>query len=190
MVETIKYAEYEWFLWLNSFHSPTWDVVMLWVTHRFTWLPLYGYLIYYLFKNFRLNFWQNLLFITFSVGLSDRITSGLMKPYFQRFRPCHDPVIQPIVHVLGNCGGQYGFASSHAANCFALAMAFYLLNGSKKLSFFLFIWAIIVSYSRIYVGVHFPTDLLAGALVGTFITFLLFVFKTKINSNFFINQKP
>jgi undecaprenyl-diphosphatase len=180
MIETLKYAEYEWFLWLNSFHSPTWDVIMFWLTYRFTWLPLYAYLIYYLFKQYRSNFWQNVLFVGSSVGLADRITSGLMKPYFQRFRPCHDPAIQHIVHVVGNCGGQFGFASSHAANCFALAMAFYLLNSSTKLSFFLFIWAIIVSYSRIYVGVHFLTDLLVGALVGMAIAVLLYLIKQKL----------
>jgi undecaprenyl-diphosphatase len=184
MIETIKYTEYEWFLWLNSFHTPTFDVVMFWVTYRFTWLPLYFYLIYLLYKKFGKIFWQNLLFVALSAGLSDRITSGLMKPYFQRFRPCHDPAIQYIVHVVGDCGGQYGFASSHAANCFALATAFYLLNGNAKLTFFLFIWAIIVSYSRIYVGVHFPTDLLAGALVGILVSIVLFALKNKINVYF------
>ncbi|WP_394991349.1 phosphatase PAP2 family protein [Emticicia sp.] len=180
MIETIKYAEYEWFLWLNSIHSPTWDVIMFWVTYRFTWIPLYAYLVYYLFIKFRASFWQNLFFITLSVGLSDKITSGFMKPFFQRLRPCHDPAIQNMVHIVGNCGGEFGFASSHAANSFALAMSFYLLNGNKKLLFFLFLWAIIVSYSRIYVGVHFLTDILAGALVGILITTILFIFKINL----------
>ena len=182
MIETIKYAEYEWFLWLNSFHSPVWDVTMFWVTYRFTWLPLYAYLIYYLFIRYRINFWQNLLFVALSVGFSDKFTSGFMKPYFHRFRPCHDPAIQHIVHVVGDCGGQFGFASSHAANCFALATAFFLLNGNRSLTFFLFLWAIIVSYSRIYVGVHFPTDLIIGAIVGIIITIILWIFKNLITS--------
>jgi undecaprenyl-diphosphatase len=111
-----------------------------------------------------------------------------MKPFFQRLRPCHDPVIQHIVHVVGDCGGQFGFASSHAANCFALAMAFYLLFSTKKLSFFLFLWAIIVSYSRIYVGVHFPSDLIVGALVGVMITILLWILINLITSNFKTNK--
>lgn len=188
MIETIKYAEYEWFLWLNSFHTPFWDIIMFWATYRFTWLPLYAYLIYYLFTKYRANFWQNLLFVALSVGLSDRFTTGFMKPYYQRFRPCHDPAIQNLVHVVSDCGGQYGFASSHAANCFALAMAFYLLNGSKKMSFFLFLWAIIVSYSRIYVGVHFPTDLIVGALVGVIISSMLWILKNFITYNFKTNK--
>ncbi|WP_188765268.1 phosphatase PAP2 family protein [Emticicia aquatilis] len=178
MIETIRYAEYEWFLWLNSFHSPLWDTIMFWVTYRFTWIPLYLYIIYYLFKNIRADFVLSILFVLISVGLADRITSGLMKPYFQRFRPCHDPLIQHIVHVVGNCGGQYGFVSSHASNSFALVAALIILFKNykidSKLPLFLFFWAIIVSYSRIYVGVHFPTDILVGGLIGFLIPFAIF----------------
>lgn len=178
MIETIKYAEYEWFLWLNSYHSPFWDTVMFWVTYRFTWVPLYLFIIYFLFKNIRQDFVISLLFVLISVGLADRITSGLMKPYFQRLRPCHDPMIQHIVHLVGNCGGQYGFASSHASNCFALVAALFILFKTHKVEtkmlLFLSIWAIIVSYSRIYVGVHFPTDILFGGLIGFLIAFALY----------------
>lgn len=178
MIETIRYAEYEWFLWLNSFHSPFWDTMMFWVTYRFTWIPLYLYIIYFLFKNIRFDFVRSLLFVLISVGLADRITSGLMKPYFQRFRPCHDPIIQHIVHLVGNCGGQYGFVSSHASNSFALVAALSILFKTHKIEtkmlLFLSIWAIIVSYSRIYVGVHFPTDILVGGLIGFLIPFAIY----------------
>lgn len=182
MIETIRYAEYEWFLWLNSFHSPLWDTIMFWVTYRFTWIPLYLYIIYFLFKNIRFDFVRSLLFVLISVGLADRITSGLMKPYFQRFRPCHDPVIQHIIHVVGNCGGQYGFVSSHASNSFALVMAMFILFKNYKiesnLPLFLLFWAIIVSYSRIYVGVHFPTDIIVGGLIGGLIPIAIYLFIT------------
>lgn len=178
MIETIKYAEYEWFLWLNSFHSPFWDTIMFWVTYRFTWIPLYLFIVYFLFKNIRQDFVRSLLFVLISVGLADRITSGLMKPYFQRFRPCHDPVIQHIVHVVGNCGGQFGFVSSHASNSFALVASLVILFKTykieNKLIVFLLIWAIIVSYSRIYVGVHFPSDILVGGLIGFLIPFIIY----------------
>jgi undecaprenyl-diphosphatase len=190
MIQTIKFAEYEWFLWLNSFHTNIWDVVMFWVTYRFTWIPLYLYIIYFIFTELKTNTWRNLLFVIISVGLADRITSGFMKPYFQRFRPCHDPLIQNLVHVVGDCGGQYGFASSHAANCFALVSSMYILLNiyhSKRriLCLFLFFWAIFVSYSRIYVGVHFPTDLLVGGLVGAFIPLILFPLLNYINVKFY-----
>lgn len=184
MIETIRYAEYEWFLWLNSFHSPLWDTIMYWVTHRFTWIPLYIFIIYYIFRFIKINAWYKLGFILISVGLSDRITSGLMKPYFLRFRPCHDPSIENLVHVVGGCGGQYGFASSHAANSFAFALAFLLINNkANKWKYFLFLWAIFVSYSRIYVGVHYPTDLIVGAIVGMLITLIIYYITKRFNQS-------
>ncbi|MFD2520498.1 phosphatase PAP2 family protein [Emticicia soli] len=185
MIETIRYAEYEWFLWLNSFHTPFWDTIMYWVTHRFTWIPLYLFLIYYIFRVIRINAWYKLAFILVSVGLADRITSGFMKPYFHRFRPCHDPSIENIVHVVGGCGGQYGFASSHAANSFALALAFVLISPQSKpqWKYFLFLWAILVSYSRIYVGVHYPTDLLVGGMVGMLVTGIIYFMTIKFNQS-------
>lgn len=188
MIQTIKFAEYEWFLWLNSLHTPMLDVVMFWITYRFTWIPLYIYVIYYIFVKIKGQTWQNLLFILISVGLADRFTSGFMKPYFARLRPCHDPIISHLVHVVGDCGGQFGFVSSHAANSFALAISFLFIlkkNNLKTniLSNLLFIWAIIVSYSRIYVGVHFPTDIIFGGLIGTLISLILLPIFT------FIQQK-
>ena len=188
MIERIRYAEYEWFLWLNSFHSPFWDTIMYWVTYRFTWIPLYIFIIYYIFRFIRYNAWYKLVFILISVGLSDRITSGLMKPYFLRFRPCHDPVIENLVHTVGGCGGQYSFASSHAANCFAFAMAFVLISEKhNKWKNFLFLWAILVSYSRIYVGVHYPTDLIAGAIVGVLVSLIIYFMTIKFNKSL-LNQ--
>ena len=188
MIQTIKFVEYEWFLWLNGLHTPMLDIVMFWVTYRFTWIPLYIYVIYYIFVKIKEQTWQNLLFILLSVGLADRITSGFMKPHFARLRPCHDPIINHLVHVVGDCGGQFGFVSSHAANSFALAVSFLLIlkkNDLKAnfLSNLLFAWAIIVSYSRIYVGVHFPTDIIFGGFIGALLPLILFPIIT------FIHQK-
>ena len=167
MFESIKYAEYEWFLWLNQFYTPFWDTAMYWISHRYTWIPLYILLILYLWIVDKSLFLKRIFFAILSVGLADYVASGILKPYFQRFRPCHDPAIQHLVHVVGNCGGQYGFASSHAANSFALATIFFLyFSRTNKYIGSLFLWAIIVSYSRIYNGVHYPTDIIVGAMIG------------------------
>lgn len=184
MIETIRNAEYDWFLWLNGFHTPVLDTIMYWITHRFTWIPLYIFVIYYIFAKLKPHAWYKLAFILVSVGLADRITSGFMKPHFERFRPCHDPIIGHLVHVVGGCGGQYGFASSHAANSFAFMLAFILICPKQvKWKYFLVAWAILVSYSRIYVGVHYPTDLLAGALVGMLITLIIYMTVNKLNQS-------
>lgn len=191
MLETIKYTEYEWFLWLNSLHTPLMDKVMYAITHRYTFIPLYIFLIYLVFRVVKNQPFQKLAYILLSVGLADRVTSGLMKPYFQRLRPCHDPAISNLVHTVTDCGGQFGFVSSHAANTFALAFCYYLLfKGLMKLNIaikfiiiFLFIWAIIVSYSRIYIGVHYPTDVIVGGLVGSLISIFLFILLNKLTKN-------
>jgi undecaprenyl-diphosphatase len=97
-----------------------------------------------------------------------------MKPGFERLRPCQNPNLKEWIHLVGGCGGMYGFASSHAANSFALACCLIKIYSSKRWLFWsILIWAIIVSYSRIYVGVHYPGDVITGALIGIFISLLL-----------------
>lgn len=90
-----------------------------------------------------------------------------MKPYFARFRPCHEPALKDLVHNVGGCGGLYGFASAHASTSFSLAIVWFQLTKDKINNMgWLFVWAAIYAYSRIYVGVHYPTDIFVGALVG------------------------
>jgi undecaprenyl-diphosphatase len=179
-LELIKYKEYEFFLWLNSHHNPFWDKVMYWVSYRFTWVPLYLILIGLIVWIEKRNSWKNIIYLILSVGLADKITSGLMKPYFERLRPCNNPAIKNVLHLVGDCGGQYGFASSHAANSFALAMGFWLLYKSQNsYIFILFFWAALVAYSRVYNGVHYPTDILVGALVGVVISWVGFILKNR-----------
>jgi undecaprenyl-diphosphatase len=179
-LEQIKHWEYEFFLWLNSHHNLFWDWAMYWTSHRFTWIPLYLVLIGFIVWVEKRNSWKNIIFLILAVGLSDRFTSGLMKPYFERFRPCHNPEIMNLLHLVGDCGGLYGFASSHAANSFALAMGFWLSYRSRNNYIFsLFIWAAFVAYSRVYNGVHYPTDIAIGALVGILISLILYNLKRR-----------
>ncbi len=161
------------FLWLNSLHSDSFDPIMAWITAKNSWILMYLLIIGIIIWKHKKNSIAMLLTIVISVAIADQFCSGLLKPLIHRLRPCHEPSLQNLVHLVGNCGGQFGFCSSHAANSFALATGLYLLfkNNFKLVQLF-FVWAIIVSYSRIYVGVHYPLDVLTGAGIGVLSTII------------------
>ncbi|KAF0130570.1 MAG: phosphoesterase pa-phosphatase related protein [Bacteroidetes bacterium] len=179
MLEFLLQLDRTAFLFLNSLHHPVVDPIMVFVSGKFTWLPLYILLLVILVKHYK---WQSiriLLFIALLISLSDQISVKAFKDVFERLRPCHEPEIQSIIHlVTGKCGGSYGFISSHAANSFAMAtfMSFALKPIYSKSGLILLIWATLVSYSRIYLGVHYPGDVLVGAVVGAGIGWIVWNF--------------
>ncbi|MDL5049464.1 phosphatase PAP2 family protein [Oscillatoria amoena NRMC-F 0135] len=179
MLEALLETDKQLLLWLNSHHAPWLDPVMLVLTKTIAWLPLYLLLLFLVFKEHQKNSWRVLLVIGVTLLLTDHTTSSLMKPYFERLRPSREPELAGLLHLVnGYKGGLYGFASSHAANSFGLAMLFWLMfSKSKPWIGLLFIWALFNSYTRIYLGVHYPGDIIVGALVGlccAFLTFLLY----------------
>ncbi|SFB77149.1 undecaprenyl-diphosphatase [Flexibacter flexilis DSM 6793] len=169
MIEKLIEFDHQLFLLLNGAHTAWLDAPMQLFSHRLAWLGLYAWLIYWLWKNAlskSVFAWQ-LAGIGLTLLLADRVSSGLLKPFFARLRPCHNPEFEGIIHLLEGCAGQFGFVSSHAANTFGAAMFFWLLWHKKWPSVrWLFAWAALVSYSRIYVGKHYPADVVAGACVG------------------------
>lgn len=167
MIEQLKIWDEDLFLWLNSFHTDWLDVINFQLSQTYTWLPFYAILIFFIYKVEQKNSWWVIGGVALTILISDQVTSGFMKPFFERLRPCHDERWDGIIHNYLRCGGLYGFASSHAANTFGLA-AFLNLKMKGKLRFlpWLFLWASVISYTRIYLGVHYPLDILVGALVG------------------------
>ncbi|MGB3617812.1 MAG: phosphatase PAP2 family protein, partial [Catalinimonas sp.] len=152
---------------LNSLHTPTLDVAMYWITDRWFWVPFYAVLIYLMFRYHGRQGLIVLIGVIVAASLADRISSGFFKPFFARPRPCHADNLEATVHLLNDrCGGAYGFVSSHAANTFALATYLQLWWRRFRWAWLLFVWAAVVSYSRIYVGVHYPADVVGGALLG------------------------
>ncbi len=174
MIETIVEFDKQLFLYLNGFHTSWLDAAMVFFSKSKVWIPLYLIIVFNLFKNYgSKDGLRYVMLILFAVGFSDFVASGIMKPYFQRLRPCHDFLNEMIL--VGNCGGKYGFVSSHAANSFALFFSIYIIFGKRHFwTYFLLGWAIIVSYSRIYLGVHFPMDVFLGGLIGISVSTLIF----------------
>lgn len=169
MLHQIQEIDTRIFLALNGLHTPWADTIMYWVTQRNTWIPLYALLIVWLIWKYNQRAAGMIGALILTIVIADQTASGLLKPFFERLRPCHVLYLQDRLHlVVEDCGGRYGFASSHAANSFGLAMALYLLVGKKYpwTTWFFFPWAVAVSYSRIYVGVHYPFDVAVGACIG------------------------
>jgi len=153
---------------LNGSDNLFWDHVMCIVTKTTTWIPLALALCYVMVKN--ANVRKGVLFVlcvAVLIVLTDRISSGLAKPYFQRFRPTHEPALAGLVDVCdGYVGGLYGFFSSHAANTFGLCTFVSLVLRHWRATFTFIVWACLSSYSRIYLGLHYPGDILCGMLFG------------------------
>lgn len=175
MIDLLKYWDSQLFLWLNNKHNGFFDIVMFWASNKFFWIPLYIFLIYLLFKNYKQKAFWTLLFVAILILCADQFSVGF-KNYFQRLRPCHDPSLEGLVHLVNNkCGGSFGFVSSHASNHFAIAVFFSLIfrNTYKYFTPIIIVWAAFIAYSRVYLGVHYPGDILGGAILGTLLGLIL-----------------
>lgn len=169
------------FLILNNWGSQPFDQFWIMVSETWIWVPLYGIFLYLLYKNFKLkSLVFVLIFIGLGVTLSDQL-AGIFKTGIGRFRPCHDPALDHMMREV-KCGGQFGFYSSHASNTFFIVtfLSRLLYRKYKFLPYFLFFWAIVVSYSRIYLGVHFPLDILMGSAMGFLLGGLFSTFALKV----------
>lgn len=187
MLESLLVYERDFFLWLNGCHSPFFDNFFWAYSEKIAWLPLAVSILFCLVykKNWRETILV-LLSIVLVILMCDQFASHVCKPLFTRFRPTHHPdFMDEVKTVFGYRGGRYGFISSHAANAFGFATFLSLLVRNKWLSLSLFLWAIINSYSRIYLGVHFISDIVPGALSGLLFGWIGYYSCLRVHSHYF-----
>jgi undecaprenyl-diphosphatase len=173
MIAFLDNLDKQLFLFFNGLNAPWLDTFMYYATRTEFWIPLYILMVYVLYRNFGAEIWTVLLAATLIITLSDQVTSSLLKPLIERYRPSWSPDLDGLVHhVNGYKGGKFGFPSSHAANTFGTATLMVLTCRPRKWMYAFFLWAAFVSYTRIYLGVHYPGDIIVGALIGCFFGWL------------------
>jgi len=158
----------------GEWHNPLFDAIIPYWRSKYIWIPFYIFLVSFLWGNFGK---RGLMIIAFTVAMlsvSDYVSSSIVKPFVERVRPCNDTTLPFKVRELVKCGGGYSFTSSHATNHFAIATFLSLILGFLKrkwITWALFAWAASIAYGQVYVGVHYPLDVVAGAALGSLIGF-------------------
>lgn len=185
MFERLHYWDIYFFykinsVWTNSFL----DHVFPWWRDATTWYPLYLFLLIFIFLNFGWKAWKWVLFVVLNVTITDQLASHVIKYWVPRLRPCQDPSMHDIVRlVVNHCSGGNSFPSSHATNHFGAAVFFFctLKPYIKNYAYLFFFWAATICYGQMYVGVHYPTDIIGGAIIGSMVGYILaFIFNKAV----------
>lgn len=174
MLEWLIQLDREILLAINGFNNPIVDHIMVFISAKWSGIPIYAAVLYMLFKKQKIKvaaIMTAAVLITFA--LTDWCSVHLIKNTLERYRPGWDPYVQEAIRLLEGKGGRYGFVSTHAANFFGFAMISVKLLKRKWYTWFIFIWSIAVAYSRVYVGKHFPGDVVCGAMFGILVGYLV-----------------
>ena len=173
-MDSLLQLDYSIFHFINHTISNSFlDVLLPFLRHANNWIPLYIFLAIYLLYKYNIEAINYILYIVLAFALADYISAGIIKPFVARLRPCHSAYLQ-VNLLLGHCGGKWSFPSTHATNHIAIALSIVMANIFTKrwINLCWIIWAIAIGFAQIYVGVHFPSDVLAGIILGSMIAFI------------------
>ncbi len=185
----IERLDQQLFLFLNSVNSPIWDQIMHAISGKVIWAPLYLAILVYLGITYKRKFLVILIFIILGVVLADQISVQVFKNTVQRLRPCHEPALAGLVHLVnGECGGLYGFVSSHATNSFNVALISLLFIRRRWYTISIIVWALVIGYSRIYLGVHYPGDVICGSMLGALVGWSMYKLYMLTDKKILVNK--
>lgn len=186
MLEQILHYDTELYLFLNNLGSSPWDPFWLFITHKWSALPFYALLLYLIFKNYSLKETGiTLVIIVLLITATDQL-ANIFKHGFERSRPCGEPGVMEYARFVAVRCGRFGYFSAHASNSVGVAVFIGLIlkKFHPKLLYFLLAWAVVVSYSRIYVGVHYPLDVVTGMFIGGLLGYLFYLLHKFLINNY------
>lgn len=186
MLETILQFDTELYLFLNNLGSSPWDGFWLFITHKWSALPFYAFLLYLIFKNYSLKETGiTLVIIVLLITATDQL-ANVFKHGFERARPCGEPGVMEYARFVAVRCGRFGYFSAHASNSVGVAVFIGLIlkKFHPKLLYLLLIWAVVVSYSRIYVGVHYPLDVVTGMFIGGLFGYFFYLLHKYLIDNY------
>lgn len=175
IINTLNLWDTNLFLFINGIHASFFDGIMFAISAKLTWVPLYIAALYVVIKKWKRESVWVILALVLCIVIADQVSSGFIKHAVQRLRPSHAEDLKGMVHLVkGYGGGMFGFVSSHAANSFGFALLSSILFKNRKYTFVIFGWAALLSYSRVYLGVHYPGDIFGGMIVGVLAALICF----------------
>jgi len=174
--ETLLQLDRELFTFIHQTAAmPAVDWFFLALRHEFTWIPLYAFMLFWTLKNHRSLLWKFIFLSLVTFAITDFTSSTVLKPLFMRERPCYDEHLKDVMRNILGCGGRYGLPSSHAFNHFGIASFWFfsILWMDRKKWYWLWIWAALICYAQVYVGKHFPGDVILGGILGTSVGYFM-----------------